>query len=151
MENTVLQDLMVLKEINKDDKHTGKWSMATAIWVIAAILFVLALLWFIHRTGQDKADLAGAIQGLYGKVNSLEPAVTAQGNNLYNINSVLSATTQGVGDLKNTVLEQLATLNGAVYAPRCGSSRCGNNGSRFVKTDNYSLCDSSLQSIESCG
>ena len=146
-----IQDFAAYKEIT-GDRHQGKWSMATAIWVIAAILFVLALLWFIHRNGQEKADLAASVQGLYGRVNALEPAVTAQGNNIYQLNGVLSATVQGVGNLKTFTEDQIAALNGAVFTARCGSSRCGGNGnSRFVKTDNYSLCDSSLQSIETCG
>lgn len=147
-----LQDLLAYKEISGEGKHQGKWGMTTALWVIAAIIFLLAILWFVHKTGQDKADLAGSIQGLYGKVNALEPAVTSQGNSIYDINGVLSATVQGVGNLKTSVAEQLAALNGAVFVPRCGSSRCGNNGgSRFVKTDNYSLCESNLQAIETCG
>ena len=146
-----IQDFAAYKEIT-GDRHQGKWSMATAIWVIAAILFVLALLWFIHRNGQEKADLAASVQGLYGRVNALEPAVTAQGNNIYQLNGVVSATVQGVGNLKTFAEDQIASLNGAVFTARCGSSRCGGNGnSRFVKTDNYSLCDSSLQSIETCG
>ncbi len=173
MDNITFQDAMALREFARGDryngcdgydgyqrydhydKQTGRWSLSAAVWVIAAIIVLMAILWFVHRTGQDKADLAASIQGLYGKVNAIEPAVTAQGNNIYAINSVLSATTQAVGDFKTTASEQLAALNGTVFVPRCGSSRCGsgcNNGSsRFVKTDNYSLCDSNLQAIETCG
>ena len=151
MENMTVQDLMAFNELTRKDHHEGKWSMATSLWVIVAIIFVIALLWYVHRSGSDKADLAASIQGLYGRVNALEPAVTAQGQNLYSINSVLSATTQAVGDFKSVANAQLAALDGAVFVPRCQAG-CGNNGgSRFVKRDNYCLSDSSLQAIETCG
>lgn len=146
-----IQDVVSLTEMTKD--HRGhKWSENTALWCIVIVLFVLALLWYVHRTGEDKANLAASVQGLYGRVNALEPAVTAQGNNIMNINGVLSATTQAVGDFKSVTNAQLAALDGAVFVPRCGSTSCGGNGSsRFVKRDNYCLSDSSLQAIETCG
>ena len=150
MENMTVQDLMAYNELTRNH-HEGKWSIATSLWVIVAIIFVIALLWYVHRSGSDNADLAASIQGLYGRVNALEPAVTAQGQNLYSINSVLSATTQAVGDFKSVANAQLAALDGAVFVPRCQAG-CGNNGgSRFVKRDNYCLSDSSLQAIETCG
>lgn len=167
MDNISFQDAMTLREFARGDRYdgydrydhydrqTGKWSLSAAVWVIAAIIVLMAILWFVHRTGQDKAELAASIQGLYGKVNAIEPAVTAQGNNIYQLNGVVSATVQGVGNLKTFAEDQIAALNGAVFTARCGASRCGsgcNNGaSRFVKTDNYSLCDSNLQAIETCG
>ena len=150
MENMTVQDLMAYNELTRNH-HEGKWSIATSLWVIVAIIFVIALLWYVHRSGSDKADLAASIQGLYGRVNALEPAVSAQGQNLYSINSVLSATTQAVGDFKSVANAQLAALDGAVFVPRCQAG-CGNSGgSRFVKRDNYCLSDSSLQAIETCG
>lgn len=128
----------------------GKWSIATSLCVIVGIVLVIAFLWFVHKNGEQKADLAASIQGLYGKVNALEPAVTAQGNNLYALNSVMSATTQAVGDFKSVASAQIAALDGAVFVPRC-TSGCNNGGARFVKRDNYCLNDSSLQAIETCG
>lgn len=144
------QDLKALNDITRSEKGEGKWSIATSLWVIVAIIFVIALLWYVHRTGSDKADLAASIQGLYGRVNALEPAVTAQGNNIFSINSVLSATTQAVGDFKSVANAQLAALDGAVFVPRCQAG-CSNGGTRFVKRDNYCLSDSSLQAIDTCG
>jgi heme/copper-type cytochrome/quinol oxidase subunit 2 len=150
MEGMTVQDVMALNEITRRDHHQGKWSMATSLWVIVGIIFVVALLWFIHRNGKDKADLAASVQGLAGRLNAIEPAVTAQGNNIFSINSVLSATTQAIGDFKTVTNQQLAALDGAVFVARC-SGGCNNGGARFVKRDNYSLCDSSLQAIETCG
>ena len=124
--------------------------MATSLWVIVGIIFIVALLWYVHRTGADKADLAASVQKLVGRVDAIEPAVTAQGNNLFNINSVLSATTQAFGDYKSVAEAQLASLNGAVFTSRCGGG-CNNGGTRFVKRDNYCLSDSSLQAIDTCG
>lgn len=145
-----LADVQALNEITREEKHEGKWSIATSLWVIVAIIFVIALLWYVHRSGESKADLAASIQGLYGRVNALEPAVTAQGNNLYALNSVMSATTQAIGDFKSVANAQLAALDGAVFVPRCQSA-CGNSATRFTKRDNYCLSDSSLQAVETCG
>lgn len=150
MEGMTIQDVMALNEITRKDHHEGKWSMATSLWVIVGIIFVVALLWYVHRSGADKADLAASVQKLVGRVDAIEPAVTAQGNNLFNINSVLSATTQAFGDYKNVAEAQLASLNGAVFTSRC-SGGCNNGGTRFTKRDNYCLSDSSLQAVETCG
>lgn len=150
MEGMTIQDVMALNEITRRDHHEGKWSMATSLWVIVGIIFIVALLWYVHRTGADKADLAASVQKLVGRVDAIEPAVTAQGNNLFNINSVLSATTQAFGDYKSVAEAQLASLNGAVFTSRC-SGGCNNGGTRFTKRDNYCLSDSSLQAVETCG
>ena len=144
------QDVMALSQMSKEERKDGSWSVATSLWVIVGIIFVIALLWYVHTSGKDKADLAAAVQGVVGRVNAIEPAVTAQGSAIASINGVLSATTQAIGDYKAVANAQLAALDDAVFVARC-SGGCGNGNSRFVKRDNYSLCDSSLQSIETCG
>ena len=150
MEGMTIQDVMALNEITRKDHNEGRWSMATSLWVIVGIIFIVALLWYVHRTGADKADLAASVQKLVGRVDAIEPAVTAQGNNLFDINRVLSATTQAFGDYKSVAEAQLASLNGAVFTSRC-SGGCNNGGTRFTKRDNYCLSDSSLQAVETCG
>ena len=147
--NLSVQDLMAYNELTRDH-HEGKWSIATSLWVIVGVALVIFFLWYTHKQGDTKADLAASIQGLYGRVNAIEPVVTAQGNNLYSINSVLSATTQAFGDYKSVSEAQIAALNGAVYVPRT-TSGCNGGGTRFVKRDNYCLSDSSLQAIDTCG
>jgi hypothetical protein len=149
MDNMTISDFAAYHELTKE-KHSGKWSENTALWSIVIVLIVLALMWYVNNQGREKSDLAASIQGLYGRVNAIEPAVTAQGHQLYAVNNVLSATTQAIGDFKTDAMRQLAALDGAVFAPKCGSS-CGNNGTRFVKKDNYCLSDSSLQAIDTCG
>ena len=146
-----VQDLAALQELTKD-KHPGKWSENTALWAIVIVLIILALMWYINRVGSDKADLAASIQSATSRVNALEIATTNQGNNLTSINSVLSATTQAVGDFKSVANQQLAALDAAVFVPRSSNSGCNGNGSaRFVKRANYCLEDSSLQEIDTCG
>ena len=150
MESMTIQDARALAELMQEERHDEKWPIVTPLYLIVAIIFILALLWYIHRTGQDKADLAASIQGLYGRVNAIEPAVTANSQNLSTLNGVLSATTQAVGDFKTIANAQLAALDNAVFAPRYQSG-CNNGSARFTKRDNYCLTDSSLQAIETCG
>lgn len=144
-----VQDLAAFNELTKE-KHSGKWSENTALWSIVVILAILALMWFVHREGKDKADLSAAVQGVVSDVKALQAATTSQGNQLYAINGVLSATTQAVGDFKTEANRQLAALDGAVFIPRCGNN-CNGGSPRFVKRDNYCLSDSSLQAIDTCG
>lgn len=153
MAEMTLQDLAAMQELTKE-KHSGKWSENTALWSIVIVLIVLALMWYVNRVGSDKADLAAAVQSTVSRVNSLEVATTAQGNDIRSLNGVLSATTQAVGDFKASASDMLAALNGAVFTPRCsrgGSCGGGNGQARFVKTATYCLNDSQLQEIDTCG
>ena len=152
MAEMTLQDLAAMQELTKE-KHTGKWSENTALWSIVIVLIILALMWYVNRIGSDKADLAAAVQSTVSRVNSLEVATTAQGNDIKSLNSVLSATTQAQGDFKATAEEMLANLNHTVYAPRYGrgGGDCNGGSPRFVKRATYCLNDSQLQEIDTCG
>ena len=149
-----VQDLAALQELTKE-KQSGKWSENTALWSIVIILIILALMWYINRIGSDKADLAAAVQSTVSRVNSLETATTAQGNDIKDLNKVVSATTQAQGDFQYTANEMLANLNRATFVPRWGNNGgCNRNGegtARFVKRANYCLEDQSLQEIDTCG
>lgn len=138
-----------------NENGNGGWSEKIALWGIVIVLIVLALMWYVNKQGGDKADLAAAVQSANSRLNAIEVATTAQGNEIKTLNGVLSATTQAVGDFKGTASEMLANLNGAVFAPRFGNgggNGCGcSSGPRFVKRANYSLDESSLQEIDTCG
>ena len=152
MAEMTVQDLAALQELTKD-KHSGKWSENTALWAIVVVLIILALMWYINRVGADKADLAASIQSATSRISAVEVATNAQGNDIKGLNSVLSATTQAVGDFKATASDMLANLNHATFVPRNGSCGCnrGEGPARFVKRANYCLEDQSLQEIETCG
>lgn len=155
MDNLTLQDLPILREMTGD--HGGKWGQNTALWAIVAIILVVAFLWFFRKTGDDKADLAASVQKLYGRVDAIEPAVTAHGNAINDLNSVTSATTQAVGDFKSMTLRNLAALDDAVFEPRTHGewhgrrSSCGCNDSRFIKKSVFTPSETSVEQIETCG
>lgn len=152
MADMTVQDLAALQELTKD-KHSGKWSENTALWAIVVVLIILALMWYINRVGADKADLAASIQSATSRISAVEVATNAQGNDIKSLNSVLSATTQAVGDFKVTASDMLANLNHATFVPRNGGCGCnrGEGSARFVKRANYCLEDQSLQEIDTCG
>lgn len=152
MAEMTVQDLAALQELTKD-KHSGKWSENTALWAIVVVLIILALMWYINRVGADKADLAASIQSATSRISAVEVATNAQGNDIKSLNSVLSATTQAVGDFKATASDMLANLNHATFVPRNGGCGCnrGDGSARFVKRANYCLEDQSLQEIDTCG
>lgn len=152
MAEMTVQDLAALQDLTKD-KHSGKWSENTALWAIVIVLIILALMWYINRVGADKADLAASIQSATSRISAVEVATNAQGNDIKSLNSVLSATTQAVGDFKATASDMLANLNHATFVPRNGGCGCnrGEGSARFVKRANYCLEDQSLQEIDTCG
>ena len=156
MAEMTVQDLAALQELTKD-KHSGKWSENTALWAIVVVLIILALMWYINRVGADKADLAASIQSATSRISAVEVATNAQGNDIKDLNKVVSATTQAQGDFQFTAQEMLANLNRAAFRPEwehggCGRNSCNGNGSaRFVKRAKYCLEDQSLQEIETCG
>ncbi len=131
------------------DEKSGVWGQNTGIWAIVAVIVVIAFLWWCHKSGEDKANLAGSIQKLYGRVDAIEPALTATANNVYNINNVLAKTVQGVQCIK----ENVDVLDGAVFVSRCDARRggCGCNDTRYVAKNSYNLATSTLEQIETCG
>ena len=147
-----IQDAAALREMMGTD-HGGKWGQNTALWAIVAIAIVIAFLWFCRKAGDDKADLAASVQNLYGRVNAIEPAVTAQGNSISELKSVTTATTQAVGDFKATALRNLNALDAAVFTSRCGGERggCGCEDSRFIKKSVFTPSTVSVEQIETCG
>lgn len=152
MAEMTVQDLAALQELTKD-KHSGKWSENTALWAIVVVLIILALMWYINRVGADKADLAASIQSATSRISAVEVATNAQGNDIKDLNKVVSATTQAQGDFQFTAQEMLANLNRATFVPRNGGCGCnrGEGSARFVKRANYCLEDQSLQEIDTCG
>jgi hypothetical protein len=145
------KDMAAIKEM-MDDHRGGRWGQNTALWAIVAIILVIAFLWFCRKAGDDKADLAASVQGLYGRVNAIEPAVTAQGNAISELKSVTTATTQAVGDFKATALRNLAALDNAVFVSRCGDNHsCGCNDSRFIKKSVFTPSTTTVEQVETCG
>lgn len=137
-----------------DDKHNGKWGQNTALWAIVAILLVLALLWFCHRQGADKADLAASIQGLYGRVNTLEPVVKNNAEQNFRTATSLAGIVQGVSDIRDYTYGEIAALDNAVFQPVCGSRRssrgCGCGDDRFIKKSIFTPSTVEVEQIESC-
>lgn len=150
MAEMTVQDLAALQELTKD-KHSGKWSENTALWAIVVVLIILALMWYINRVGADKADLAASIQSATSRISAVEVATNAQGNDIKDLNKVVSATTQAQSDFQYTAGEQIAMLNRATFVPRGGRGCNGEGSARFVKRANYCLEDQSLQEIDTCG
>ena len=150
MAEMTVQDLAALQDLTKD-KHSGKWSENTALWAIVIVLIILALMWYINRVGADKADLAASIQSATSRISAVEVATNAQGNDIKDLNKVVSATTQAQSDFQYTAGEQIAMLNRATFVPRGGRGCNGEGSARFVKRTNYCVDDQSLQEIDTCG
>lgn len=128
----------------------GRWGQNIALYIIAGVIVVVAFLWFMHQSGKDKADLAASVQGVIGRVNAIEPAVTANSAAISKVGNTLSAAVQGVADMRDDV----AALDAAVFAPRFaghgrGGCGCGNT-EKFRKESTYTLDTTTLTEIDTC-
>ena len=131
-----------------DSTDGGRWGQNTALWAIVAIIVVIAFLWFCHKSGEDKAALAGAVQSVTSRVNALETAVTANGQNIYRINSAVGKAQQSI----QFIGDDVAALDDAVYVPRCGNNRggCGCGTEKFRKESTYTLDSTTLTEVDTC-
>lgn len=135
-----------------EHKESGMWGQNTALWAIVAIIIVIAFLWFCHRSGDNKAELAASVQELYGRVNTLEPVVKNNAEQNFKTATVLSGIVQGVSDIREYTYTQIASLDNAVFQPVCGSHRssCGCGNDRFIKKSTFTPSTVEVEQIESC-
>lgn len=123
----------------------------TALWAIFAIVIIALLVWVWNRNCTEKAEIAAGVQKLVGRVDALEPAVTSQGNNIYALNNAVSATVQGVKDMKQCFGEDIYQLNEEVFYNPRRRSGCGGCGNReFKQTSTYNLASTNVTVDESC-
>lgn len=145
-----VQDYAAMREI--EGSHNKGWGQATAIWVIVAIVGIAILVYVWQKNCNEKVEFATGIANLAGRINAIEPALTAQGNNLYSLNGAFSATAQGVKDFKECTYNQLYQLNDEVfYNPGRRNGRCGGCGNReFQQLSTYNLASQTATVTESC-
>lgn len=129
--------------------YDQNWSGKTALWVIAAVIVVAFVFWGWKHGCNEQQATAVAVANLNGRINAIEPALTAQGNNLYSLNGVVSATVQGVKAMKECFGEQLFELNDEVfYNRRRGCGGCGNR--EFKQSSTYNLASTAVTVDETC-
>jgi hypothetical protein len=144
------QDFATMQEMTH--QRTRGWSSATALWVIAAVIVVAFFVYNWSHSCNEKIQFATGLANITGRVNALEPAVTAHGNNLYALNGVTAAAVQGIGDAKQNFAEQIYELNNQVFYGRRGCCNgSSNNGRQFTQTSNYTLASQAVAVTESCG
>ena len=126
----------------------------TALWAIFAIVIIALLVWVWNKNCTEKAEIAAGVQKLVGRVDALEPAVTAQGNNIYALNNAVSATAQGVKDMKQCFGDDIYQLNEEIFYGRShsrGRGGCGGcGGSEYKRTQTYNLASTALTVDDTC-
>ena len=139
-----IQEYAAMREL--ECEHKKGWGATAAIWVIAAVIVIAFFVYSWHNNCNEKVQFAVGLANLTGRVNCMEPDVRWAGQQLYAANGAISATVQGVGDMKANFGEQLFQLNKEVfYNDGCGCGRgrnggCGGCGNReFRQTSTYNL------------
>lgn len=152
-----LKDLLEVKGLeNMGNGHNNHWGAKTALWVIAAVIVIAFIFWGWQKGCSEKTQFALGLAKLDGRVDAIEPVVTAHGNNLYSLNGAFSATAQGVKDMKENFSNQLFELNDEIfYNPsRRGRNGCGCNSScgnrEFRQSSTYNLASTQVTVDETC-
>lgn len=133
------------------------WGSTTAIWVLVAAVIVVAIVYNWTKNCNEKVQFSTALANLNGRVSCMEPSVRWAGEQLYAANGAISATVQGVGDMKKNFGEQLFQLNREVFfEDGCGCSRgrnrggCGCGNREFKQTSTYNLASTNVTVDEFC-
>lgn len=151
-----IQEYAAMRELEQNGrKHYGA---TAAIWVLVAAVVIVAIVYNWTRNCNEKVQFSTALANLNGRVSCMEPSVRWAGEQLYAANGVISATVQGVGDMKKNYGEQLFQLNREVFYDDnhgCGCGRghgrCGGCGGReFRQTSTYNLASTNVTVDETC-
>lgn len=159
MDNTgmSIQEYAAMRELECD--HKKGWGATTALWVIAAVIVVAFFVYSWQKGCNEKVQFATGLANLAGRINCMEPDVRWAGQQLYAANGAISATVQGVGDMKANFGEQLFQLNKEIFyndGCGCGHGRrggcgCGCGGNReFRQTSTYNLASTNVTVDETC-
>lgn len=135
-----------MEEVKKEN-----WGGNIALYIIGAVLIIGIFAYMWHKSANEKAQFATGIANLQGRVNAIEPVVTAQGNNIFSLNGVVASTVQGVKDMKECFGYDIAGLNDAVFTARTRSGGCGGCGNReFKQSQVYNLASTTVTVDDTC-
>lgn len=150
MEAKDLLEIKALEGMNENKNHG--WSRDTALWIIAAVIVVGFIAWLWSKGNTEKTEIAVGLAKLSGRVDSIEPTVTANTNNVRNLEGVTSAIAQGTKDIKENVYNQLFQLNDEIfYNPsRRSHGGCGCGNREFKQTSTYNLASTNVTVDETC-
>lgn len=104
-----IQEYAAMREL--ECEHKKGWGSTTALWVIAAVIVIAFFVYSWHNSCNERTQFAVGLANLTGRVNCMEPDVRWTGQQLYAANGAISATVQGVGDMKANFGDQLFQLN----------------------------------------
>ena len=146
-----LDDYLKLKGLQEmsEEKSEGG-SRNIALWIIAAVIVFGLLAWLWSKGCTEKTEIAVGLANIAGRVGAAETAINAQGNNIYKLNGVMSATVQGVGDLKECTNDKLACLENQVLFQGRSRSGCGCGNREFRQTSTYNLASTNVTVDETC-
>lgn len=149
MNGLSVQDYAAMRDI---EHHKSKdHSIYTVGLLIVAAIVIAFFVWMFGKNSNEKVQFATAVAKLDGRLDAIEPAVTAQGNNIYRLNGVVASTVQGVGDLKECTNDKLDFLEGQVlFQGRGRSGSCGCGGREFKQTSTYNLASTNVTVEENC-
>lgn len=150
-----ISDYASIKEL--ENEHRDGWGSTTALWVIVAALILFAIVYNWTRNCNEKVQFAVGMARMEGRLNCIEPDVRWAGQQLYAANGAISATVQGVGDMKQNFGNQLFQLNREVfYDDDCGCGGrngrrgcgCGCGNREFAQTQTYNLASQGVTVTE---
>lgn len=145
------EDFAKAKMLERDEDKG--WGSSIALYIIGAVIVIAIFAYMWNKSCNEKAQFATSIAKLDGRVDAIEPTLTAQGNNLYQLNGVMASTVQGVKDLKQCFGEDIYQLNEEIFYSRTGrrAGGCGGCGNReFKQSSTYNLASTQVTVDETC-
>lgn len=141
-------DIVKMKMFDKEE-HKG-WGGNIALYIIAGVIVIAILAYLWSKGCDEKAQLAAGVSKLSGRVDAIEPAVTAQGNNIYKLNGNVTGVVQSLNDVKEVYGADLYELNHAVFYGnrRNGCGSCGNR--EFKQSQTYNLASTTVTVDDTC-
>lgn len=134
-----------------DSERTNNWGGNIALYIIGAVILIAIFAYLWNKNSNEKAQFSVGLANLQGKISALEPAVTANSNNIFALNGVVASTVQGTKDMKETFGYEIAGLNDAVFTARTRSGGCGGCGNReFKQSQTYNLASTTVTVDDTC-
>ena len=134
-----------------EETKRENWGGNIALYIIAGVIVIAVFAYLWNKNSNEKAAFATGIANLQGRVNAIEPVLTAQGNNIFSLNGVIASTVQGVKDMKECFGYDIAGLNDAVFTARTRSGGCGGCGNReFKQSQVYNLASTTVTVDDTC-
>lgn len=139
-------------------KGTG-WSLATAVWAVVAVVIIWAAFRECSKRGDNKAELAAAIERLAGRSDVYAVQIEKNTNSVETVLERSASNRQALIDLRELSTDNFRRYNHDIYAPRFDHYQhngraidgCGRgDDSRFIERQSFTAGETTVTKVTTC-